>query len=98
MAGEHGFDLERGDVLAYAADDVLQAIDEMQAAVGSAAHRVAGMEPALPPRLIGSHRVFEITREETAARIGCGLAHEQLAAFFDPHFCVITSKPNASRA
>src|SRR5688572_19539850 len=98
MAGEGSLDLEGGDVLARAADDVLQAIDEMQATVGAAAHRIPGVEPAVAPGVRRRRFVLQISGKETAARMRSGLAHEKLAAFFDPHFDVIARKPNAPRA
>src|SRR5262249_25861684 len=69
MAGERRLDLERGDVLAGAADDVFDPVDEMQRAVLATAHRVAGVEPATLPRFLGRGRVFQIARKKAAPRI-----------------------------
>src|SRR5258707_978628 len=59
MAGERGLDFQRRAVLSGAADDVLQAIDEVQRAVRAAAHRLAGVKPAFAPDPATSrHQVF----------------------------------------
>ena len=50
MAQRLGFHLERRDVLAAAANAVLEAIDEEKVAVVVATKRVAGVEPAVAPR------------------------------------------------
>src|SRR5439155_12127591 len=78
MPGKRRLHFQRGDVFAGAADDVLAPVDEMQAAVRTPAHAVAGMEPAVPPRFGRRRVVLEITGEEAVPRIGAGLAHEQL--------------------
>src|SRR6185436_11593580 len=79
MAGERGLDLERGDVLAGAADDVLQPVDEVQGAVFAAARRVAGVEPAVAPGVGGGLLVLQIAGEEAAAGIVALLANEHFA-------------------
>src|SRR6185295_14894327 len=53
-----------------------------------AAHRVAGVEPAVAPRLRGRLFVLQIAGEETVARFAAFLAHQQFAARFDLHFQV----------
>src|SRR5262245_37875133 len=58
MAGERRLNLERGDVLARTADDVLDPVDEMQRTVLAAAHGVAGMEPAAFPCFLGRSRIL----------------------------------------
>src|SRR5688572_8241145 len=98
MTGERSLDFERGDVLACAADDVLQPVDEVQAAVGPAPHGVAGMEPPVAPRLFSAFLIFQITRKEAAARIIARVTNEELASLLDTHFRFFTRKTNATRA
>ena len=83
MAGKRGLDLECGDVLASAADDVLQPVDEVQAAVGPTPHRVAGVEPAVAPGVRRRLVVFQVSGKEAATRIRPGMADEQLAVVFN---------------
>ena len=51
MAEQLDLDLIGRDVLAAAADRVLQAVDEMVVAVGVAEEGIAGVEPAVAPGL-----------------------------------------------
>ncbi len=48
---QRGFDLGGVDVLAAADDDVLQAVDDVEVAVGVETAEVAGVEPAVGERL-----------------------------------------------
>src|SRR5512145_3407539 len=98
MAGKRRLDFQGGDVLAGAADDVLQAVDEVQRAVGPATHRVPGVEPAVAPRMLGRRVVLEVTGKEPAPRIGAGVAHEQLTALFDSQVQIFFRKTYAARA
>ena len=76
MLGERGFDFERGDILAGAANDVLAPVEEMERSVRSAAHAISSMEPAVAPRLIGGHDVFQIAGEEAATRSAAALSYQ----------------------
>ena len=79
MLQQSAFHFDRGDVLAGAADNVLAPVDEMQRAVGAAADDVAGVEPAAGPGRGGRVRILQVFAEETKARIGPGVAHQQFA-------------------
>ena len=57
-----GLDLEARDVLAAPADGVLQPVDEVVVAVLVVAERVAGVEPAVAPRLAPSPRACRSSR------------------------------------
>ena len=65
MAVEDGLDLDRGDVLAGAADHVLLAVDEVQVAVRIARHDIAGVQPAAVPRFSGRLRILQVLAEKT---------------------------------
>src|SRR5882672_2208782 len=82
MPGERRLDLERGDVLAGAADDVLQPVDEMQRAVVAAPRRVTGVEPAVAPRFGGGLVVLEIAGEEAAPGIRAFLPDQHFSGLF----------------
>ena len=80
---QHALDLDRGDVLAAAADDVLLAVDEVQLAVGVAPHDVAGVEPAALPGCRRGLGVLQVFAEEAVARLGAGMPHQQFARLID---------------
>src|SRR6185369_69021 len=82
VLGERGLHLQRGDVLAGAADDVLDPVDEVELAVLGAAHRVAGVEPAAVPGLFGGGRILEVARKEAAPGVGSPLTNQQLRGLF----------------
>src|SRR5207237_623152 len=69
MAVEDRLDLDRGNILARSADDVLLAIDEMQIAIVVAGDDITGMKPSALPRFRGGFRVLQIFPEEAVARI-----------------------------
>src|SRR5207237_8712252 len=75
----------RSDVLTGAADDVLQAIDEVEAAIGAAAHAVAGVKPAVAPGMGGGLLVLQVPREEAAPGIGTFLPDQKFAGIIDSH-------------
>ena len=79
----HALDLDRRDVLAAAPDHVLAPVDEVEVALGAAAHDVAGVEPAAVPGLLGGPLVLQVVEEEIAPRLGAGGAHQQLARVVD---------------
>src|SRR6476659_2334913 len=71
-----GLDLEARDVLGPAPDGVLHTVDEVQVALRVTAKRVAGVEPAVAPRLdrlVGHAEVAAIHAP------WLGRAHDQLA-------------------
>ena len=80
---EDALDLERRDVLAAAPDDVLAPVDEVEVALRTALDDVAGVEPAVGPRLLGGRLVLEVAEEEVAPRVVTGGPHEQLARHAD---------------
>src|SRR5262245_49974403 len=97
MVGEGGFDLEGGDVLAGAADDVLAPVDEVQLPVRPAPHGVTGVEPAAAPGFLGGGFVLVVAREEAFPRIRTFLPHQQFAAFFlELDFESVRRKTNTS--
>src|SRR3989442_7830682 len=97
MVGERGFDLQRGDVLAGAADDVLAPVDKVELSVIAAAHGIAGMEPAVAPRLLGRCGVLQVAGEEAAPRIFAFLTNQEFAAFrFDLNIEGTRRAPDAS--
>ncbi len=98
MLGERRLHLERGDVLAGAADDVLQAVYEMQLPVGTAAHGVAGVEPAPAPRVLGRLRVLAVAGEESAPGVRSGLSHQQFGIVGNPELEIFLRLSDAARA
>src|SRR4051812_4741374 len=99
MLGEYCFHLERSDVLAGAADDVLPPVDEVELAIVAAVHRVAGVEPAAVPGFLGRCRILEVPGEEAAPRIASFLPDQQLRAMFvNLYFQICRWTTEASRA
>ena len=83
MAQQHLLDLVRRDVLAAAADRVLDPVDEAEGAVGVAHHPVAGVEPQVAPGLDGLLGHAEVAAGEGERLVGAqqqfaGLARRQL--------------------
>jgi hypothetical protein len=60
VAQEHAFDLDRGDVLAAADDHVLQAVADLDVAVGMDDGGVAGVEPSAAQGLGGGFGIVEV--------------------------------------
>ena len=87
MLHQHALDLDRGDVFAGAADDVLLAVDEMKRAIRAAPHHVAGMKPAAVPGLRGGLGILEILAEEAVAGCRAGMAHQKFAGLVDAGLC-----------
>ena len=75
MFGHQRLDLERRDVLAAAADRVAHPVDEVVPAVAVDPERVAGVEPAVAPRLGRLLRHLVVARVE---RPRLGGAHDHL--------------------
>src|ERR1700682_2001561 len=76
---ERRLDFEYADILAAAAHDALLAVEKIEETRRIGGHDVAGMEPSVRPGLLRRRRVFQIAREEAAARIGAGSAHQKFA-------------------
>src|SRR4051794_11647662 len=70
MAEQHLLHLEGGDILATAADGILQAIDKAEITERIAHHTVAGVEPAAAPCLFGYFRHAEVTGSEGELLMG----------------------------
>ena len=108
MPGHGGLDFERRDVFTRAADDVLAPVDEVNAAVARAAHRVAGVKPAIAPGMFCRGSIFQIAAEKMLAWIRAGLPYQQLsrlalgnlvpALVGEAHFQSLRQRANAARA
>src|SRR5215472_17522542 len=79
MQRENRLDLDRGNVLATAPNQILPAVDEPEATVAVASDQVASMKPAAAPRFSRRLRILEILPEEPVPWIGSRAADEQLA-------------------
>jgi hypothetical protein len=71
-------DLDGGDVLPSALDDVLAAVDELEIAAVERAHLITGVHPAVPERGLRGRRVIEVAQHQRAAGLA---ADEQLTGF-----------------
>src|ERR1700738_4287389 len=63
MKRQHLLDLEGGYGLAASPDDVLDAIEEVEVAIGVDSSNVAGVKPAVAHRLDGGLRVAPVVLE-----------------------------------
>ena len=86
MLHQDRLDLDRGDVLAAPANNVLASVDKSEHAPCIAAHQVPGMEPAVAPSLLSRLLVLQVVAEESEAGLGARMAHEQFAALAGRNF------------
>ena len=86
MSEDLGFDLEGRNVLAAAADRVLQAIDKIEVAFGVAPEAVAGVEPTISPRGRRRLGVAGIAMRHRPGTIG---SHHELADLAELHFTIV---------
>src|SRR6266568_694289 len=86
MLHQHALDLDRRDVFAGAADDILLAVDEMKRAVRAAPDHVPGMKPAAIPGFVGGFGVLEVFAEEPVAWRSAGVANQQFTGLIDTGF------------